>query len=130
MRRILAVAALAAGARAFGAPSGASPASSWFLLMLRARARDAKETSDPRADPPGAPRDSGEVAGAGDCAAIAAELEYAKLEIAALEHDNELLLSENKILVNERDLPGVVADIREYIGHVMDGDDVVAPPAR
>ena len=127
MRRILAVAVLAAGARAFGAPSGASPASSWFLLILRARA---KETSDPRADPPGAPRDSGEVAGAGDCAAIAAELEYAKLEIAALEHDNELLLSENKILVNERDLPGVVADIREYIGHVMDGDDVVAPPAR
>mmetsp|Transcript_4346 Transcript_4346/g.12853 ORF Transcript_4346/g.12853 Transcript_4346/m.12853 type:complete len:100 (-) Transcript_4346:63-362(-) len=60
-----------------------------------------------------------------ECAAIAAELEFARLEIASLQHDNELLASENKILANERNLPEVLADIREYISHVVDGDDVV-----
>ena len=60
-----------------------------------------------------------------DCTAIAAELEFARLEIAALQHDNAVLASENRILANERNLPEVVSDIREYIRHVLDGDDVV-----
>ena len=62
-----------------------------------------------------------------ECAATATELELARMEIAALEHDNELLSSENKILADENHLEDVVSDIREYLAHVMDGDDVVPP---
>lgn len=61
-----------------------------------------------------------------ECTAIAAELEFARMEIASLEHDNELLASENKLLVNELNLPEVVSDIREYIHHVIEGDDARA----
>ena len=91
--------------------------------------RRARTAGDPTADrAPSPPADAAAAdGGESDCVALAAELEYAKLEIAALEHDNELLASENKILANERDLPQVVADIREYLGHVVDGDDIVAP---
>ena len=56
---------------------------------------------------------------------IAAELAFARLEIAALQHDNAVLASENRVLANARNLPEVVADVREYIRHVVDGDDAV-----
>ena len=61
------------------------------------------------------------------CQALAAELELANMEIAALEHDNELLSSENKILIDQNNLDHVIADIREYLAHVLEGDDVVPP---
>ena len=56
---------------------------------------------------------------------VAAELAFARLEIAALQHDNAVLASENRVLANARNLPEVVADVREYIRHVVDGDDAV-----
>ena len=36
-----------------------------------------------------------------------------------------MLASENRVLANARNLPEVVADVREYIRHVVDGDDAV-----
>ena len=59
------------------------------------------------------------------CTTVAAELAFARLEIAALQHDNAVLASENRVLANARNLPEVVADVREYIRHVVDGDDAV-----
>ena len=59
------------------------------------------------------------------CTTVAAELAFARLEIAALQHDNAVLASENRVLANARNLPEVVADVREHIRHVVDGDDAV-----
>ena len=59
------------------------------------------------------------------CTTVAAELAFARLQIAALQHDNAVLASENRVLANARNLPEVVADVREYIRHVVDGDDAV-----
>ena len=47
------------------------------------------------------------------CTTVAAELAFARLEIAALQHDNAVLASENRVLANARNLPEVVADVRE-----------------
>ena len=113
MRRIVAVATVAA-ARA--------------QLDAAGHAAAAPARRDPIDTTPGlrggaAPAAASEEEDYSACTTVAAELAFARLEIAALQHDNAVLASENRVLANARNLPEVVADVREYIRHVVDGDD-------
>ena len=114
MRRIVAVAAVA-GARA--------------QLDAAGHAAAAPARRDPIDTTPGlrggAAPPQAEEEDYSACTTVAAELAFARLEIAALQHDNAVLASENRVLANARNLPEVVADVREYIRHVVDGDDAV-----
>ena len=114
MRRIVAVATVAA-ARA--------------QLDAAGHAAAAPARRDPIDTTPGlrgaAPAAASEDEDYSACTTVAAELAFARLEIAALQHDNAVLASENRVLANARNLPEVVADVREYIRHVVDGDDAV-----
>ena len=115
MRRIVAVATVAA-ARA--------------QLDAAGHAAAAPARRDPIDTTPGlrggaAPAAASEEEDYSACTTVAAELAFARLEIAALQHDNAVLASENRVLANARNLPEVVADVREYIRHVVDGDDAV-----
>lgn len=112
MRRIAAFATLASAAAQLDAAAHAATAPA-----LRGAPADAA----PANAAPAAPREEDYSA----CTTVAAELAFARLEIAALQHDNAVLASENRVLANARNLPEVVADVREYIRHVVDGDDAV-----
>ena len=115
MRRIVAVATVAVQSAARrGGPRDAAPAR-----------RDPDTTPGLRGGAAPAASIQKEEEDYSACTTVAAELAFARLEIAALQHDNAVLASENRVLANARNLPEVVADVREYIRHVVDGDDAV-----
>ena len=115
MRRIVAVATIAAAQAQLDAAGHAAAAPA---------RRDPIDTT-PGLRGGAAPAAASEEEDYSACTTVAAELAFARLEIAALQHDNAVLASENRVLANARNLPEVVADVREYIRHVVDGDDAV-----
>ena len=117
MRRIVAVATVAAARAQLDAAGHAAAAP--------ARRDPIDATPGLRGGAPAAASIQKEDEDYSACTTVAAELAFARLEIAALQHDNAVLASENRVLANARNLPEVVADVREYIRHVVDGDDAV-----
>ena len=115
MRRIVAVATVAAAGAQLDAAGHAAAAP----------ARRVPIDTTPGLRGGAAPAAASEDEDYSACTPVAAELAFARLEIAALQHDNAVLASENRVLANARNLPEVVADVREYIRHVVDGDDAV-----